>query len=285
MQTVASAGLVPTSASALPPFALRQPTSVAEVVAALDGEANPVLLAGGTDLVAAFNEGLTPGTLIDLSRVAALRGITFAEGELRIGAAVTHAAGCADALVREHAAGFAAAWRRIANPRVRFTGTLGGNVMARRKRYEGSVLLSALDARLDFAARAGRQTLSPADLWLDGAPKRALLESIVVRTGDLLWYGYERSMRPLMTLATALRRGAQDIELRVAVASEYLAPVVLSRMLPVTRLSDLPAIAREQAHALMADLPDSFTDAVLNARYVRAAGAALLARQLQGAAA
>ncbi len=282
MQIIASAGWVPTSASTLPPFALRQPTSVAEVVAALDGESNPVLLAGGTDLVAAFNEGLTPGTLIDLSRVAALRNMAFADGELRIGAAVTHAAGCSDALVREHAAGFAAAWRRIANPRVRFTGTLGGNLMARRKRYEGSVLLSALDARLDFAARGGRKTLIPADLWRNGAPARALLESIAVRTDDLLWYGYERSMRPLMTLATSLRRSGQGIELRVAVASEYLAPVVLSRTLPAARLSALPALARDHAHALMADLPDSFTDAVLNARYARAAGAALLARQLQG---
>jgi aerobic carbon-monoxide dehydrogenase medium subunit len=282
MQTIATAGLVPTSASALPPFALMQPSSVAEVVTALDGEANPVLLAGGTDLVAAFNEGLAPGTLIDLSRVAALRGISFAEGALRIGAAVTHAAGCSDALVREHAGGFAAAWRRIANPRVRFTGTLGGNLMARRRRYEGPVLLSALDARLEFTARGGRQVRTPADLWHDGAPARALLETIVVRTEDLLWYGYERSMRPLITLATALRRSGQGIELRVAVASEYLAPVVLSRTLPATRLSEVPALAHEQSHALMADLPDSFTDAVLNARYARAAGAALLARQLQG---
>jgi CO/xanthine dehydrogenase FAD-binding subunit len=69
----------------LPPFALLRPTSVHDVVAALDGEANPVLLAGGTDLVAAFNEGLMPGTLIDLSRVAALRRVEHAQGELRIG--------------------------------------------------------------------------------------------------------------------------------------------------------------------------------------------------------
>jgi aerobic carbon-monoxide dehydrogenase medium subunit len=284
MQTVATAGLVPTSASALPPFALRRPSSVHEVVAALDGEAHPVLLAGGTDLVAAFNEGLMPGTLIDLSRVAALRRVEHSQGELRIGAAVTHAAGCADALVREHARGFADAWRRIANPRIRFTGTLGGNVMARRARYEGSLLLCALDARLGFVARGGARTLAPAALWQGTAVERALLESITIRTEGLVWFDYERSMRPLMTLAAALRRGTQGLELRVAVATEYLAPIVLSRSLPAARLADLPAIAREQAHALMADLPDSFTDPVVNARYARAAGAALLARQLTRAA-
>lgn len=284
MQSVATAGLVPTTASTLAPFALRRPSSVGDVVAALDGEAHPVLLAGGTDLVAAFNEGLMPGTVIDLARVAELRRIEHAQGELRIGAAVTHAAGCANDLVREHARGFADAWRRIANPRIRFTGTLGGNVMARRARYEGGLLLSALDARLGFVARSGARTLAPADVWQGAAVDRALLESITIRTEGLVWFGYERSMRPLLTLATALRRTAQGLELRVAVATEYLVPVVLTRALPAARLADVPAIAREQAHALMAGLPDGFADPVVNARYVRAAGAALLARQLTQAA-
>lgn len=284
MQSVATAGLVPASASTLAPFALRRPSSVQDVVAVLASEPNPVLLAGGTDLVAAFNEGLEPGTLIDLSRVKALRRIEHAQGELRIGAAVTHADGCADVLVREHARGFADAWRRIANPRIRFAGTLGGNLMARRVRYEGSVLLSALDARLEFAASGGTRALAPADLWQGAAVERSLLEWIVIRTEGLVWSGYERSMRPLMTLAAALRRGAQGLELRVAVATEYLAPVVLSRSLPASRLADLPVIAREQAYALMADLPDTFADPVVNARYARAAGAALLARQLEQAA-
>jgi carbon-monoxide dehydrogenase medium subunit len=122
--------------------------------------------------------------------------------------------------------------------------------------------------------------LAPADLWQGAAVERWLLDSITIRTEGLVWFDYERSMRPLMTLAAAVRRGSQGLELRVAIATEYLVPVVMSRSLPAARLADLPAIARGQAQALMADLPDSFADPVVNARYARAAGAALLARQL-----
>ena len=284
MQAIASAGLVPVSASSLPTFALLRPASVADAVAALRDHERAVPMAGGSDLVAAFNEGLTPGVLVDLARIDALRRIEHRGGELRIGATVTHASGCADALVARHVPGLAAAWRRIANPRIRFTGTLGGNLMARRRRYEGSVLLSALGAALEFATPDGLARFAPADLWRDAVPMRVLLQSIVVPTDGLLWYGYERSLRPLMTIATALRLGADGLHLRCAVATEYLEPLVLERTLPASRLADLGAVVRAEAAALMADIPDSFADPVLNARYARAAGAALLARQLVAAA-
>ena len=282
MQSVARAGLVSSSASTLPPFALLRPAQLDEAVAALREADRPVLLAGGTDLVAAFNEGLMPGTLIDLSRIDALRRIELADEGLRIGATVTHAVGCEHALLTRHAPGLAAAWRRIANPRVRLAGTLGGNLMARRQRYEGSVLLSAIGASLDFAGPAGPSRIAPAALWA-APPAQSLLQTIVVPLAGLQWFGYERSMRPLITLASALRLAADGLILRCAVATEYLAPVLLERALPTRHLADVAALARSEAIALMAGLPDDFNDPVVNARYARSAGAALLARQLEGA--
>lgn len=282
MQVVASAGLVSTSASTLPSFALLRPTTVDEAVAALCELERPVLLAGGTDLVAAFNEGLSPDTLIDLTRIEALRRIEVADGQLRIGATVTHDVGCGNDLLVKHAPGLAAAWRRIANPRVRLGGTLGGNLMARRVRYEGSLLLSAIGASLEFQGPAGRSSIAPAALW-QAAPARSLLQTIVVPLQGLQWFGYERSMRPLMTLASALRLGADGLVLRCAMATEYLAPVVLERVLPTRQLDEVARLARGQAAALMAGLPDDFNDPVLSARYARSAGTVLLARQLEGA--
>jgi aerobic carbon-monoxide dehydrogenase medium subunit len=282
MQAVASAGLVPTSASTLPPFALLRPAHAADAAAALRDHERAVALAGGTDLVAAFNEGLAPTLLVDLSRIGALRRIELDGDRLSIGAGVVHADGCSDPTIARHAPGFATAWRRIANPRIRATGTIGGNLMARRVRYEGSVLLSALGASLAFT---GGATAAPAGLWrTDGVPGRALLESIVVPLEGLRWFGYERSLRPLLTIATALREGARGWTLRCAVATEYLAPVVLERELPIKRLADLADLARGEAEALLAALPEDFRDPVLDAGYGRAAGSALLARQLQGAA-
>lgn len=284
MQVVSCAGLVATSARSLAPLKLYQPGSVAETLAALGAAENPVLLAGGTDLIACFNEGLNPREIVDLARVQELRGIEADSHLLAIGAAVTHGIGCTHGAVLARAPGFAKAWERIANPRIRFTATLGGNLMARRTRYEGSVLLAALGAELVFASLAGPQRLTLPDLWAGRAPPRSLLTGIRIDTADLLWYGYERSMRPLITLATSLHRSAGAMRLRCAVATEYLHPVVLELALPAADLAQVAAVARNTAHEAFKQLPASFADPVATHSYAVAAGAALLSRQLAGAA-
>ncbi len=284
MQLVSAAGMVATSARSLAPFRLYQPASVAEALAALASADHPVALAGGTDLVACFNEGLNPRAIVDLARVEELRGIEADSHLLDIGAAVTHGLGCTHGAVLARAPGFAKAWERIANPRIRFTATLGGNLMARRARYEGPVLLTALGASLEFASASGSRSLTVPDLWAGRAPPRSLLTRIRIDTTDLLWYGYERSMRPLITLATSLSRNAGGLLLRCAVATEYLPPVVLELALPAADLAQVAAVARNVAHDAFAQLPASFADPVVTHSYAVAAGAALLSRQLAGAA-
>lgn len=284
MQLLPTAGLVPTSARSLAPMKLYAPNSVDEALDALCAAENPVVLAGGTDLVAAFNEGLAPRELVSLAHLPALRQIRSTATGLSIGAAVTHHNGCTDALVRERAGGFARAWSRISNPRIRFSATLGGNLMARRVRYEGSILLTALAAHLEFATAEGALRLSPAGLWDDRAPARALLTGIGFDTADLLWYSYERSMRPLLTLAACVRRGPQGLRMICAVATEYLRPATLDLALPGSDLSTLANSARDIAREAFAQLPDLFHDPVLTRNYAVAAGSALLARQLAGAA-
>ena len=280
MQLVESAGWVPTSARSLPSFKLIRPASVEQTLQALREADQPVLLAGGTDLVAAFNEGLAPNELITLARVEALRGITLDGRSLRIGAGITHGAGSSDPLLRERMPGFAQAWSRIANPRIRFSATIGGNLMARRARYEASLLLSAADARLEFAtAQHGELRLAPPALWAGAVPERALLTAIHIDTGDLLHYDYERSMRPLLTLAFALRRRGDGVQLRVAVATEYLQPMLLE--LTLANTAAIPHNARAIAGDAFSQLPAAFADPVVSHAYARAAGAALLARRLE----
>ena len=283
MQLVSSAGLVATSARSLAPMKLYQPHSVAETLAALDAAENPLLLAGGTDLVACFNEGLGPREIVDLARVQELRGIEADSHLLDIGAGVTHGIGCAHAAVLARAPGFAQAWGRIANPRIRFGATLGGNLMARRARYEGPVLLAALAAALVFTGAAGTQSMTVADLWATRVPARSLLTRIRIDTGALLWYSYERSMRPLITLAASLTRSADGMRLRCAVATEYLQPTVLELALPATDLAQVALAARTIARDAFAQLPASFADPVVTHSYAVAAGTALLSRQLAGA--
>jgi len=283
MQLVSAAGLVASSARSLAPFKLYQPASLAEALAALAGADHPVPLAGGTDLVACFNEGLNPRAIVDLARIKELRSIEADSRLLDIGAGVTHGAGCVHAAVRSRAPGFAKAWVRIANPRIRFIATLGGNLMARRARYEGPVLLAALEASLEFASAAGTHSLTVPDLWAGRAPPQSLLIRIRIDTADLLWYSYERSMRPLITLATSLYRSTDGMRLRCAVATEYLQPAVLELALPVTDLAQMALAARTIARDAFAQLPAPFADPVVTHSYAVAAGTALLSRQLAGA--
>ena len=282
MQLVATAGLVPTSARCLLPLKLYQPRSVSEVLEALAAAEHPVIFAGGTDLVAAFNEGLQPRELVSLAHVAELHTLEADAQGVHIGAMVTHHAGCTNEALLRRAPGFAQAWSRITNPRIRFTGTLAGNLMARRVRYEGSVLLSAARASLVFVTTDGTLRLSPRDLWAGAVPQRALLTQIELPTADLVAYFYERSMRPLITLAAGLRRSADGLRLTCAVATEYLRPVLLEVRLPGADLARVARDARALAAEAFVQLPDTFFDPVVTRSYARAAGAALLARRLEG---
>lgn len=283
MQWVAAAGLVPTSARTLAPFKLRQPHSLAQAQAALRDSERPVLLAGGTDLVAAFNEGLQPRELICLAGVPELHQVQPCAQGLRIGAAVNHAQGSTHALLHEQAPGLAQAWAHIANPRIRFTGTLGGNLMARRKRYEGSAMLACAGVQLEFATPQGALELPVLALW-QGLPERALLLALRLETASLLGYFHDRSLRPLLGLAGALRQRANGLHLCCAVATEHLAPVLLELNLPGMNVDAVAANAQTLAQEAFAQLPAHFADAAVTPAYARAAGAALLARQLKGLA-
>lgn len=282
MEFVATAGLVPTSARTLRRLKLIQPRSIEATLKSLRDADDPVLLAGGSDLVARFNEGLDPQALISLSQVAELQTITADAQGLHIGAMVTHAYGSGHAALRQHAPGFAAAWGGIANPRVRFTATLGGNIVARRVRYEAAVLLAAAQARLEWATPEGPRSMTSQSLWFDHSLKRSLLTAISIDTADLAAYFYERSMRPLLTFAVGLRWRGDGLHLCCAVATEYLRPHLLELTLPHRDLARVAREAREIATAVFAALPESFADPSLTAAYTRSAGAALLARRLQG---
>lgn len=285
MQLTATAGLIPTSAASLGPFRLSQPDSLRDAAALTGRAGTPVVLAGGTDLVACFNEGLAPDQVIDVSGIGALRELALDGSVLRIGAGVTHHAGSTHALVRRTIPGFANAWSRIANPRIRFRATLGGNLMARRTRYEASILLTALQANASFMAADGSVATTPvASIW-DHANDRndrtqGLLTSITIDTSQLIGFDYERSLRPLMTQAVAVFSTTDGLRVSFTVATEYLRPLHIALQVPASQ-----AVATDRAASIarlvMQHVPDTFRDPTVTPAYARQAGAALLKRQLE----
>jgi carbon-monoxide dehydrogenase medium subunit len=290
-----SQGLVAPTQRTIPDFELRRPQTIAEAAAA--GAADGAVYAQGcTDLFAQFREGLPCTTLVSLDKVAELREIALDGGTLTIGAAATHHEGVRHPAVTAALPGLAAAWGQIANHRIRQRATIGGNVMARRARYEISIMLDSLAAILNFIGGAGPSgsgvspggTVSPrastalngpgsltiADVWDRRVPPGALLTAVTIPDVPGTWFGYERSLRPLLTVAATIRTNSvrtgsvRGDSVRVSVGSE------------MQRHFTVEAPLGTDPVAIAAALPDEIGDAVADASYRRHAAGVLLGRLL-----
>ena len=115
----------------LRPFEFHEPASVEEAVALLSTYGDGArVLAGGTDLVVSMKKReLGPEHVIAISQLAELDFMELdADGSLRLGPLVTHAAIARSPIVREHFAMLATACNEVGTPQIRNMGTIGGNV-------------------------------------------------------------------------------------------------------------------------------------------------------------
>jgi 4-hydroxybenzoyl-CoA reductase subunit beta len=113
----------------LPNFNLVRPRSIAEAVAARAAKGEIRFLAGGTDLLPALRRGLMQATtVVDLSEVAELRGITVDSKGVRIGAGTSIEEVASHAQIGRDYPAVAQAALSIAGPTHRAVGTVGGNL-------------------------------------------------------------------------------------------------------------------------------------------------------------
>lgn len=109
-------------------FELTRPANAADAARAATG-GNTKLLAGGQSLLPSMKLGLAaPDALVDLSGLAELQGISVANGVVKIGAMVTHAAVAASTEVQKAIPALADLAGRIGDRQVRNRGTLGGSL-------------------------------------------------------------------------------------------------------------------------------------------------------------
>lgn len=258
-----STGLVAPTQRTIPDFELHRPRTVAEAAEA--GAAPGAVYAQGcTDLFARFREGLDCSALVSLDRVPGLDEIRLDGQTLRIGSGAVHHTGARHPAVTTALPGLAAAWRLIATERIRRRATIGGNIMARRPRYEMAIMCDSLGAALTFLTPNGSSVLSIADVQAGRVPAGALLLSVGVPSGPGTWFGYERSMRPLLTVAATVRDGL----VRVSAGSEMTPHVTVPAPLG-TAPEDIAAL-----------LPDDMGDPVAGAAYRRHVTGVLLRRLL-----
>jgi len=114
----------------LPDFKLLRPRALAEALELLGKHGDVQIVAGGTDLIPSLKQRLfTPAYVLDLRRLAELRGIRVVPGQgTEIGALTTLAEiDRSDHIRREYRVLHEAA-KTVASPILRNMGTLGGNI-------------------------------------------------------------------------------------------------------------------------------------------------------------
>ena len=114
----------------MPAFELFQPATIDEAVNLLDRHGSSAwVMAGGLDTFDWLKDRTKrTAVVVDLSQVAALRGIKEVNGGLEIGAATTLTEIVHHPLVKEKFSILAQAAELVASPQIRNQGTLGGNV-------------------------------------------------------------------------------------------------------------------------------------------------------------
>jgi aerobic carbon-monoxide dehydrogenase medium subunit len=161
-------------------FDYRRAASIAEAGELLRQHPGAKILAGGHSLIPMLKLRLTaPSMLVDIGRIAEMKGITVMGGSLRIGALTTHAELASSPLVREHVPALAEAAGHVGDPAVRNRGTIGGNVAHADPASDLPTVLTALGARFELVGQGGVTTRTP-DTFFQGMMTTAVGEHDVV---------------------------------------------------------------------------------------------------------
>lgn len=128
------------------------------------------VIAGGHSLLPVMKLRLdAPEKLVDISRIAALKGISV-NGSLTIGATTTHAEIAASSAVQSMCAALASAAGQIGDQQVRNFGTLGGNIAHADPASDPPTVLVAAGASINMQSKKGKghqRSVSAEDFFVD----------------------------------------------------------------------------------------------------------------------
>jgi CO/xanthine dehydrogenase FAD-binding subunit len=150
---------------------IETPASLADAYAVLDGstaDAPIIPIAGGTDIMVRITGemGEPPARMVDLSRLAELRGITVDGTAVIIGAATTYTELRRSDACREHLPALVEAAATIGAAQIQNRGTLGGNIANASPAGDTLPVLLALDASIVVGGARGERTVPAADFWV-----------------------------------------------------------------------------------------------------------------------
>ncbi|MEE8466456.1 MAG: FAD binding domain-containing protein, partial [Dehalococcoidia bacterium] len=163
-----------------PEFDYHRAASVAEAIQLLGSHEDAKLLAGGQSLIPLMKLRLArPAVLVDIGRIADLKGISVNGDTIRIGGLTTHHEIASSAEIKNANPMLAEAAAGIGDQAVRNRGTIGGNLAHADPASDWGTVLTALDASIDIQGPSGSRSVSLDDFF-QGAFTTALAENEVV---------------------------------------------------------------------------------------------------------
>jgi len=150
-------------------FEYAAPRTLDEALAVLREQGDEArVIAGGTALVTMMRQRLVrPSYLVSLREVSGLGRIEAANGDVRIGALVTHREVETSSLVRERFPVLAETFRRVASVRIRNMATVGGALAHADPNQDPPVTLIVLGARVEIRGAAGGREVPVEDFFRD----------------------------------------------------------------------------------------------------------------------
>jgi aerobic carbon-monoxide dehydrogenase medium subunit len=151
-------------------FDYLEPESLSETLILLERHGDEArAIAGGTSLVIMMRQRLLmPKVVISLARIPNFDTITFDERDgLRIGAGARHRDIELSPIVKRHYPLLHETFRKVAQPRIRNMGTVGGNLAAGDPLTDPGASLIALDAEVMLASSKGNRTIALEEFFVD----------------------------------------------------------------------------------------------------------------------
>jgi carbon-monoxide dehydrogenase medium subunit len=163
------------------PFEYHAPTSLGDAIALLDQHGDDAkLIAGGHSLLPMMKlRFAAPGHLIDLRKVPELRGIQLVQDAIHVGAMTTENEIIFSALLAQHLPLLGEVARQIADPQVRYKGTIGGDISHGDPGNDHPAVMLALEAAFVLSG-AGGERIVPASAFFIGMYETALGQSEVM---------------------------------------------------------------------------------------------------------
>lgn len=238
------------------PFSYHRPATVADAVkllATLGDEARP--LAGGHSLIPMMKLRLaTPEHLVDLHGIDGLKGIRRDGNTIVIGAMTTQAELLASNDIAKSLPILHETALLIADPQVRYMGTIGGNVANGDPGNDMPALMMTLDAVYRLEGSAGGRDIAATEFY-QGAyftalePGEILTAISVPLPAAGHGYAYEKLKRKIGDYATAA----------AAVVLTMSGGKVASCAIGLTNLHETPLLATDAAKAVIGTSLDAAT--------------------------